>query len=489
MTPASAASENTLNRAATGYRATLVSQGVRLACKIVGVVTLARLVSPAEHGVFAMAASVMFFLTLFRDLGLSAAAIQSPVLSAGQMNALFRLHVLAGVALCAAMLLVSPAAAEFFHEPRLQPVLCTMSVGFLLIGGSGWPRTLLARELRFTELNRVETAGAVLGTIAMIAAGNTGAYAFVAFLLVSEAVMLAAAWRYAHWRPREPADWGGLRALMPTGAHLLAYNLALYVLQQADAVLMGRWFGPRALGPYNRAGQILIQPATHLAAPFTQVLLSTLSRLGPDAPEFPAHFRATTNAIAHFTLPLAVMCLILPGEMVRVVLGANWPDAVPLLAWLAVSAALSFLSSTVYALCVASGKPDRLTWMTLLALPVTLAGLVLGRPHGPVGLAAGLAAANAVLFFPRLWWSTRGTRVTPSDYARALAGPLGVAIAFAAGLVAGRMMMVDRAVVIRLLTSIGAGVGGVAVLALVWPRVRGEFRALWEHLPLRRGAT
>src|SRR3954462_9496383 len=72
-----AASESTLTRAASGYRATLVSQGVRLACKIVGVVVLARLVSPAEHGVFAMAASVMFFFVLFRDFGLTAAAIQA----------------------------------------------------------------------------------------------------------------------------------------------------------------------------------------------------------------------------------------------------------------------------------------------------------------------------------------------------------------------------------------------------------------------------
>ena len=284
------------------------------------------------------------------------------------------------------------------------------------------------------------------------------------------------------WRPRAPADWPGIRPLAQTGLHLTGYQLLLFGVQQADTLLMGRWFGATALGLYNRAGQLLIQPATHLAAPFNQVLLSTLSRLGAHSPSFAEHFRSTTNTIAHLTLPVAIVCLVLPHEVVRLVLGAAWPDAAPLLAWLAVSAALSLLSSTTYALCVASGNSARLAPMAGATLLVTVIALWLGRSHGPVGLATALAVGNLVLFIPRLGWSARGTPVSLRDFAAAFAGPIVTSVALAAGLLAGRILAADAGPVVRVLIALAAGLATTSCCLLLSPRVRHEFEQLWRSL-------
>ncbi len=348
----------------------------------------------------------------------------------------------------------------------------------------------MIRELHFREINQLETAGAVLGTLAMIAAGifGAGAYAFVAFLLVSETIMVIGAWRYCRWRPSTPADWPGIRPLAKTGLQLTGYNLLLYGVQQADTLLMGRWFGTVALGLYNRAGQLLIQPATHLAAPFNQVLLSTLSRLGTGSPSFAHHFRATTNTIAHLTLPVAIVCLVLPHEVVRLVLGAGWPDAAPLLAWLAVNAALSLLSSSTYALCVASGHSARLAPLAGATLLVTMIALWLGRGHGPVGLAAALALGNLVLFIPRLWWSAAGTPVMLSDFAAAFAGPIVTSAALAAGLWVGRIIAADASAIVRLLIALACGFVTSALCIFAWPRTRLEFVQIWRSLASQRSS-
>jgi O-antigen/teichoic acid export membrane protein len=125
-----------------------------------------------------------------------------------------------------------------------------MSVAPLLVGVSSLPRTLLSRELRFKELNVLESAGAMIGTGAMIAAGilGAGAYAFVVFLLVSEGVMLVAAWRFCPWRPHGAADWQGVRPLVETGLHLTGYHLLLYGLQQADTLLWDDGLAPLRSG-------------------------------------------------------------------------------------------------------------------------------------------------------------------------------------------------------------------------------------------------
>jgi polysaccharide transporter, PST family len=491
MTPDESASEATLTQAASGYRATIVSHVIRLLCKFTGVVVLARLVSPADHGLFAMAATLTFLLTLFRDFGMGAAAVQVRDLSEGQKTALWRLHAGLGALLAAMTLVLAPAVAVFYHEPGVATLLAWMSPGFLLNGLNSWPRTLLSRELHFREMNRVETAGAIAGTIAMITGGmmGAGAYSFVGFLLASEAVMLIVAWRLSPWRARAPADWRRLKPLASTGLHLTAYNVLLYGLQQADTLLMGRWFGAGPLGLYNRAGQLLMQPMTHLAAPFSHVLMATLARLGRDSPFFLRQFREATNAIAHFTLPAAVVCMVLPHEVVRLVLGVNWPDAAPLLAWLAVSAATLFLSATTYPLCVATGNAARLAQLTALALPITLACLWAGRAHGPVGIAAGLAVANACLLLPRLWWSSRQTPVRLRDFAAAFAGPLTVAAGLAGGLALGRLYALEHSVGARLGAATIAGAAAVGACALCWPRIRREFRSVSAHLPLPFAVT
>lgn len=481
--------EPVLDRAARGYRSTLVSQALRVACKAVSVVVLARLVSPAEHGVFAMAASLTLVLVLFRDFGLGAAAVQAPELSEEQKTTLWHAHAAIGVGLTVLTAALAPAVARFYGEPRVSPVLWAMSGSMLLIGLHAWPRVLLARELRFAELNRLETLAAVIGTGAMIVAGalGAGAFAFVAFLLVSEMVILVESWRVCRWRPRAPGRWASLRGLWRHGADLTGYNVLGYFLQQLDTLLMGRWFGAYSLGLYTRPGQLLVLANTHVSAPLNQVLLATLARLGRASPDFTRHVRETANLLAHLTLPLAAACAVAPDLIVVAVLGHGWPEAAPLLRWLAVSAALSYLTAIVYPLCVATGHTRRLALMAAAALPVIWIGLWLGRAHGPAGLAAGVALANLALLAPRLAWAVHGTPVKLRDLAAAFFGPLALAVALGAGMAGARWALGASTHVTAptALLIIALGGGAVAALALsaAWGGLRGELRHVWRLRP------
>ena len=56
------------------------SQGFTVAIQLVSTVILARLLTPEDYGTLAMVTAVTAFAALFRDLGLSSAAIQKKVL-------------------------------------------------------------------------------------------------------------------------------------------------------------------------------------------------------------------------------------------------------------------------------------------------------------------------------------------------------------------------------------------------------------------------
>lgn len=477
--------------AAEGYRSTIVSQAVRVLCKAGAVVVMARLVPPAEHGRYAMAAAAYFVLVLFRDCGLGAAALQARDLDEAQRSALWRAHLLLGIALAAVGLACARPLAAFYHEPQVAGLLAWMSVAFLVLGANAWPRVLLARELRFAAINWIETVAAVAATVAMIVAGwkGAGAYSFVVFLLVSEVVVLAQAWRACTWRPTAAAEWRSLRAFASAGGHVTGYNVLLAIVSQLDSFLLGRWFGPATLGFYNRPNQLLALANQHLSTPMSQVLLATLSRLPADSPEFRAQVRDSANLIAHLTLPLAAFCAAVPEPLIRLIMGEAWLRSAPLLAWLAVGAAGSYLGATAYSICVAAGQSRRLMAIAAASLAATAGALWMGKAQGPTGIAAAIALANLLLLAPRLWWASRDTSVRLADFAVAFRGPLLVSAALAASAFGAAQLARDFSWRGQLLAGLAAGTLAVPLVALLFPTVRQELARIRTHLPFAKQRT
>lgn len=322
------------------------------------------------------------------------------------------------------------------------------------------------------------------------AATGGGALSFVWFMLVSELVMTVEGWRLAGWRPAAPADWDALRPLVRAGWQVTASGLIGQVVAQLDAVAMGRWFGAAPLGFYNRASQLLLQPALLVATPFTQVLLASLSRLQDDPTSFSRHLRDSANLIAHLTLPFAAVCIAAPEDVVLVVLGSSWPDAAPLLRWLGVTAAATLLAATLPAVCVATGRVRRHTAICLATLLVLMAALGYGRAGGPVGLAAAVAVAQAGLLPFKIWWATRGLPTGWADYVGALRGPLLQSLALGAAMAVARTLAPYPGPTAAAL-ALAAGAAGYAAAALGRAAGRDELRRIrgllgGHALPSRR---
>ncbi len=477
-------------QAARGHRSTLLSQAVRLGCKAVSVVVLARLLTPAEHGLYAMAASVFLFLFLFRDLGFGTAAVQAAGLNEVQLASLLWAHVALGGVLTLAGLACAWPTAAFYATPAVGPMLAAMAPVFALIGLGGLPRALLARNLEFEKLNFVETTAAIVGTIAMIAtaAGGAGAWAFVIYLIVSEAAIAALAWRACRWRPHGKPQWNSVRGLARTGFQLTRFHALNYVLFQLDTFAIGHVLGARSLGLYNRTGQLLGLTNLHVAGPLTQVATAALSRVQTDAAEFRRQACATTTMIGHLVLPLAAVCVAVPEEIVRLVLGTQWPDAAPILRWLAIHTGIFTATSLALGINIAAGQTRRLALGVAVSLPLLGAAVWLGLPRGAVGVAAAVTLVNVALTVPRLWWTLRGSPLGATDFIQALAGPIVASAVLCGGIFAGyRFTGGDHWLAVS-----GAVLGGalaLAVLAIAWRRVREEWRYAWSHLPLTSAIT
>src|ERR1043165_3194102 len=100
-------------RTARGGAVTVASQGFKFVAGMAATVVLARLLTPEDYGLIGMVAVVTGFVSLFKDLGLSAATVQREEITPAQVSTLFWVNVVlsVGVGLLAAA--ISPAVPWF----------------------------------------------------------------------------------------------------------------------------------------------------------------------------------------------------------------------------------------------------------------------------------------------------------------------------------------------------------------------------------------
>ena len=109
----------------------------RIASQLVGVSVIARLLTPADFGVIAIALMVSNLAGLLRDMGTGPAAIRSPDGSARFLGGIYSVQLVIGLILAAALLLLAQPLASFYRVDALERVLIIFSVVFPLsaLGG------------------------------------------------------------------------------------------------------------------------------------------------------------------------------------------------------------------------------------------------------------------------------------------------------------------------------------------------------------------
>ena len=130
---------------------TMVSQMITIAVQLVSTVVLARLLSPDDYGTIAMVIVVIAFAGLFRELGLSSAAIQKKGLTREQQSNLFWINLCLGAGLTIIVAAASPLVAQFYGKPELLNVTLALSASFF-IGSLGTQHAaFLVREMLFVR--------------------------------------------------------------------------------------------------------------------------------------------------------------------------------------------------------------------------------------------------------------------------------------------------------------------------------------------------
>lgn len=399
-------------QAARGAMVTVAAQGVKIMLQVVGVVVLARLLSPGDYGLVAMVTAIIGVAEIFRDFGLSTAAIQAKTLSRAQRDNLFWINTGAGAAFTLLTFFAAPLVALLYHRPELVGLTHVLAFVFVLNGMGTQYRADLTRRLRFSKLATVEIAGpAVALTVAIVAALNgAGFWALAVQQLTLSLVLLIGNGSSAGWIPRLPRR-APMKDLFKFGWQLAGSLFVGYLANNVDSLTIGTRFGANSLGLYNRAFQLLMTPLGQLRAPTTKVALPVLSRLRGDHEGSNTYIQRGQAALG-LTLVAGLGVVIGAAEPITsIFLGRQWLSVEPILRLMAAAGTFQSLAYVGMWIYLAHGLTKQLLQYTLISVTIKVACILIGSHWGVIGVAWGYALAPALAWPLSFWWLSTKTFV------------------------------------------------------------------------------
>jgi O-antigen/teichoic acid export membrane protein len=385
---------------------TVASQGLKFVLTMGSTMVLARLLTPQDFGLVAMVTTVTGFLRVFKDLGLSTATIQRETITQAQVSNLFWINVVVSALLTLVVILLAPAVAWFYREPRLVGVTLALSVTFLFSGSTVQHTALLYRQMRFKAVALVEVGSMTVGVVGGISAawGKFGYWSLVIASVVTEVTAFLLTWSVSSWRPSWPILRSGTRSMVGFGANLTMASFINCISKNIDSMLLGRFYGAYSVGIYSRAMALLLRPLDQILTPVNAVIEPTLARLQGQPERFRRTFLQIYNALVLVGFIITAILIALSRPVTLVLLGPQWEKAAAIFAGFAGLALYAPLASALGFLLVSQGRGRDMLTISVVTNVLVVAGILSGLAFGPVGVAIGGSVAGLFGAIPYIYY-------------------------------------------------------------------------------------
>lgn len=433
-------------RTARGGAVTFASQGFKFLAGLGATMVLGRLLTPGDYGLIGMVVVVTGFVSMFKDLGLSAATVQREEITSAQVSTLFWVNVGLSIGVGMVTAALAPVVAWFYGEPRLTTIMFVYAFGFLFGGLTIQHEALLHRQMRFLAQVGCELV-ALVATITItivLAWRGWGYWALVAGHLTTSFVYMIGIWIVCRWRPGRPTRGAGVRSMLKFGGNLTGFGVVNFFARNLDNMLIGRVWGSNQLGLYAKAYQLLTLPIDQINAPITTVAVPALSRLNDSPDRYRRAYVRIIEKIAVVTMPGIALLIATADWVVLIVLGPQWTQAAHIFAALGVAALIQPIANTTGWLFISQGRTNDMFRYGLVASTIIVTAIVAGLPWGAVGVATTYALTWVTVIAPLLfYWVGRKGPVRPRDFYITVAPAFGAALA-----VLGALFLFRRSVVI-----------------------------------------
>lgn len=394
----------------SGVKWLVGSSFLQKAIQMTGTIVLARILSPAEFGLFALAFVATDALGLFKSMGFDSALIQRKDEVDKAANTAFFIIPLLGILLYLILTASAPWIGNFLNNAQIAGVIRTLGIIFMISCFGKVPAALLEKHMQFKQVSIIEIGTALIYSVSAVtfALLKFGVWSLVFAYILKALYQNTLTFIYARWRPRLEFDKKIAKEMFHFGKFLFLGGIVWFLRMNLDNILVGKILGVAMLGLYAIAFNVSNIGADYLGNKVYRVIFPAYSKIRHDIFDLQ---NATTKVLKYLNiiaLPLCIGFFLLSREFLFLVYGSKWLDASNALRILSWSGYFSTIGAGLGPIFNACGKPK----LSFIAIALQVAAFVIfiapaAKLFGIAGVSVVVTLSCLITFLVTFIWAMK----------------------------------------------------------------------------------
>lgn len=337
---------------------------------------LARLLTPEEYGIVAVATVLVTFVQIFSTMGIGPAIIQNKNLSEDDYNNIFTFSFYVGFILASLFGCVSPMIATYYGNEQLSSICKLFSINLLFAALNMVPNALMIKNFRFREIALrtliLQIGAGVVGIV--MALNSCGVYSLVIPNLLTTIFIFFINLHFYPIKIKLRPSFSPIKKIYSYSLYQFLFSVTNYFTSNLDKLIIGKYISSSALGYYDKAYRLMQLPLQNVTSVISPVLHPVLSSLQDDLADMASKYNKIVYIIACISFPCAIIFYHTSGELVTLMYGSKWDLSILPLQILTLSLPSHMILATSGSVWQASNATKYLFWVGLFNTIVVVSG-------------------------------------------------------------------------------------------------------------------
>lgn len=361
-------------------------------------IIIARLLTPAEIGIYSVAMVLIGFAHRLRDFGAASYVIQEKDLTPDKIRAAFSMTLITAWIMAIAIGVGSSYAAEFYREPGIRSVMLVVSLNFILIPFGTVPMAYMQRQMDFKHIALINIISNSVSTTASVGLAYVG-FSYLSLAWGSVAGIGCNIVLVQVWRPKGLPLLPGLkdiRQVFSFGSLSSTVMILSDMSQGASDLILGRLSGMAVVGYFGRAAGLVSMFGKFVMSALWAVALPHFAEQSRGEGSIKDSFLRSMTYTTVLAWPFFVCLGLLAHPVIVILYGKQWVPSVPLVRFLCIASALTSPFMLMSSMMTAIGQMKQNLYLLAIHVPIRIVLILLAAPYGLEAIGATFIASSLV---------------------------------------------------------------------------------------------
>lgn len=340
---------------------------------------LARILPPSDFGIIAISTIIINFFSMISEMGIGPAIIQDRVLNKADFSELFGFTIYLGIFLIILLYLGANLIGDFYKEKSLILIVKLLTINLFFVTINIVPNALLLKEKKFKYIAiRTLIIQIITGLLAIIAVTNEfGIFSLLIAPIVSSILVFIVNYLKIKIQPNFLFTIRPIRQIFTFSLFQFLFNFINYFSRNADKIIIGKSLGMKPLGYYDKSYTLMLLPISNITSVLNPVIQPLFSKFQEEKDTIALNYLKIVSFLGLVGFPLSIFLFYSSLEIVLLVFGDQWINAVPVFQIMTLSIAFQIIASSSGSIYQAANATKHLFISGALSAVTIIIGIVI----------------------------------------------------------------------------------------------------------------